>query len=56
MKHFNFKKILMMLALVIVVENGTVIIPDTDGDTGSYSEDGGAAPCSDVPDFDENYD
>lgn len=56
MKHFNFKKILMMLALVIIVQNGTIIVANTDGNTDFYSQDGGAAPCSDVPEFDEDYD
>ncbi|MDE5697465.1 MAG: hypothetical protein K2I96_08670 [Lachnospiraceae bacterium] len=56
MKNFKFKKILMMLALVIIVQNGTIIVSNTDGNTGSYTDEGGAAPCSDVPDFDENYD
>lgn len=53
MKHF--KKILMMLALIIIVQNGAIIVSNTEGDTGSYSEDGGVAPCSDLPDLDENY-
>lgn len=55
MKNSNFKKILMMLALVIIVQNGAIIVSNTDGNTGSYSEDGGVAPCSDVPDITENY-
>lgn len=56
MKNSNLKKILMMLALVIIVQNGAIIVSNTDGNTGSYSEDGGVAPCSDQPDIDENYD
>lgn len=56
MKHFNFKKILMMLALVIIVQNGTIIVSNTDGDTGSYSNEGDVAPCSDRPEIDDSYD
>ena len=56
MKHFNFTKILMMLALVIIVQNGTMIVTATDGNAGSYSDEGGAAPCSDIPDLDDSYD
>ncbi len=56
MKNSTFKKILMMLALVVIVQNGALIAVNTDGNTGSYSEEGGAAPCSDLPDIDENYD
>ncbi|MDE5823867.1 MAG: hypothetical protein K2H91_04180 [Lachnospiraceae bacterium] len=55
MKHFIFKEILMMLALVIIVQNGAIIVANTDGNTGSYSDEGGAAPCSDLPDITENY-
>ena len=55
MKHFNFKKMLMMLALVIVVENGAVIASNVDGNTDAYTEDGGVAPCSDMPSLDEDY-
>lgn len=56
MKRSNLKKILMMLALVIIVQNGAVIVSSSNGNTGSYSEDNAAAPYSDVPDFDEDYD
>lgn len=56
MKNFNCKKILMTLALVIIIQNGAIIVTNTDGNAGSYSEDGGIAPCSDRPDFDESYD
>lgn len=55
MKKFNCKKILMTLALVIIIQNGAIIVTNTDGNTGSYSEDGGIAPCSDLPDIDESY-
>lgn len=56
MKHFNFKKILMMLALVIIVQNGAVVVVNTNGDADSYSEDAGVAPCSDLPSLDDDYD
>lgn len=56
MKNSCFKKMLMMLALVIIVQNGAIIVSNTGEDTGAYSEDGGAAPCSDIPDLEENYD
>ena len=56
MKNLNFKKILMTLALIIIVQNGAIIVSNTDGNTSSYSDDGGIAPYSDAPDFDESYD
>lgn len=46
MKHFNFRRLLAMLALVIIVQNGTVMIYNTAEDAGSYSQDQGIAPCS----------
>lgn len=49
MKRFNLRKLLAMLAIVIIVQNGTVIIYNTADDNGSYSEDNGVAPCSDQP-------
>lgn len=55
MKKFNYKKILMTLALVIIIQNGAIIVTNTDGNTGSYSEDSGIAPYSDLPDIDESY-
>lgn len=56
MKHFNFKKVLLLLALVALVENGAVITSNAAENGNSYSEDGGIAPCSDHPDISENYD
>lgn len=49
MKHFNIRKMLLTLALVIIVQNGTVIVYNTAEDTGAYSEEDGIAPCSDRP-------
>ncbi len=51
MKHFNLKKIAMMLALVLIIQNGAVIVSGT----GSGSQDGGVAPCSDQPSITESY-
>ncbi len=49
MKHFNLKKLLLTLALVIIVQNGAVIVYNTAEGTGAYSEESGIAPCSDRP-------
>lgn len=49
MKHFNFRKLLAALAIIIIVQNGTVIVYNTAEDNGSYSEEDGIAPCSDRP-------
>lgn len=49
MKIFNLRKLLAMLAIVIIVQNGTVIVYNTVEGTGAYSEEEGVAPCSDLP-------
>lgn len=49
MKRFNFKKILSMLAIIIIIQNGAVVVYNTAEDNGSYSEEEGVAPCSDLP-------
>lgn len=60
MKHFyskfNFKKLVSMLALIIVVQNGAVIVYNTAQDNGSYTEDEGISPCSDQPYPDDIHD
>lgn len=55
MKHFNFKKFLSMLAIIIIIQNGAITVYNTAKDTGAYTEDGGAAPCSDRPVPDDNH-
>lgn len=55
MKHINFRKILSMLAIIIIIQNGSVIVCNTAEDTGSYTEDNGVAPCSDQPLPDDNH-
>lgn len=49
MKHFNFRRLLAALAVIIIVQNGTVIVYNTAEGSGSYSEEAGIAPCSDLP-------
>ena len=56
MKHFNLKKLMMMLALIIIVQNGAVIANNTAEGTGSYTEEEGVAPCSDQPLTDDIHD
>ena len=55
MKHFNFRKLLSMLAIIIIIQNGAVVVYNTTDDTGSYTEENGAAPCSDRPVPDDNH-
>lgn len=55
MKHFNFRKLLSMLAIIIIIQNGAVVVYNTADDTGSYTEEDGIAPCSDQPLLDDNH-
>lgn len=55
MKHFNFGKWLMMLALVIIVQNGSIIVHNTAGDAGSNSGNGEISTYSDMPCTDDCY-
>lgn len=54
MKRFNAGKWLLMLALVIVIQNGTVIVYNTTGEAGDSNE-GGISTLSDKPYLDDNY-
>lgn len=49
MKNFNFKKLLMALAIAVIVQSGTVVAYNTAEGAGAYSGEEGAAPCSDLP-------
>lgn len=55
MKHFNLKKLVSMLAIIIIVQNGAVVVYNTE-DTGSYTEEEGISPCSDQPYPDDIHD
>jgi len=56
MKHFNFKKLFMLLALVTVVQNSAMVVSAAEEDTECCSEEEeGIAPCSDRPDITESY-
>ena len=55
MKHFNFRKLLSMLAIIIMIQNGAVVVYNTADDTGSYPEENSAAPCSDQPVTNDNH-
>lgn len=49
MKNFNYKKLLMALAIAVIVQSGTVVAYNTAEGAGAHSEEEGAAPCSDLP-------
>ncbi len=49
MKNFNYKKLLMALAIAVIVQSGTVVAYNTAEGTVAHSEEEGAAPCSDRP-------
>lgn len=55
MKHFNLRKLISMLAIIIIIQNGAIIVYNTADGTGSYTEDNGVAPCSDLPVPNDNH-
>lgn len=55
MKNFNYKKLLMALAIAVIVQSGTVVAYNTADGAGAYSEEEGAAPCSDRPYQDDTH-
>ncbi len=55
MKRFNFGKWLLMLALVIFIQNGTIIVYNTAEGSDACSGGGGISTLSDKPYLDDNY-
>lgn len=55
MKHFNFQKWLLMLVLVILIQNGTVIVYNIAEGSDACSGEGGISTLSDKPYLDDNY-
>lgn len=53
MKIFKLRKIMMLFALIIVIQNGAIIMQSAGND--SYSEEELIAPCSDFPCQDGHY-
>lgn len=51
MKRFNLRKWWLMLALVILIQNGTVIVSNTN----DCSNEGDISILSDKPYLDDNY-
>ena len=54
MKNSKLRKLLVLFALIIFIQNGAVIIQNTGNGAESGSEEG-VAPCSDFPGHDESY-
>jgi hypothetical protein len=53
MKNSKLRRFLVLFALVIIIQNGTIIVQNT----GNGAETGtGVAPCSDFPGHDDSYD
>lgn len=54
MKHLNFGKWFLMLTLVILIQNGTIIVYNT-SEGADVSDEGGISTLSDKPYLDDNY-
>lgn len=55
MKKFNLKKLLVLFAIIIFIQNGSIIVENTGNGTESGTEDG-VAPCSDFPGYEDSFD
>lgn len=53
MKHFNFKKLLLLFAVIVVMQSGSILAQSVDNDT--YLAEGDVSPLSDLPLPDEDY-
>lgn len=53
-KFFDFGKFLVMVAVVIIIQNGVVVVQDAAPGTGAHTEEE-ASPCSDLPPTDGRY-
>lgn len=47
MKNLNLKKLLLTLALIFFLQNGTIVVPDMTENT--YSGEELVSPCNDAP-------
>ncbi len=54
MKNSKLRRFLVLFALVIIIQNGTIIVQNTGNGTETGTEEG-VAPCSDFPGHDESY-
>jgi hypothetical protein len=54
MKRFNFGKLLLTLAFVILIQNGTVIVYNAAG-TEDYTDKGNISTLSDKPYLEDDY-
>ena len=54
MKNFKFKKLLVLFAIIIFIQNGAIIVENTGNGAETGAEDG-VAPCSDFPGQDARY-
>lgn len=55
MKNSKLRKFLVLFALIIFIQNGTIIVQNTGNGAESSSEEG-IAPCSDFPGHEDSYD
>lgn len=55
MKNSKLRRFLVLFALVIIIQNGTIIVQNTGNGAETGTEEG-VAPCSDYPGQDARYD
>lgn len=55
MKNFKLSKLLLLFSLIIVLQNGTVVMPNPLVDPSSCPGEETIDPCSDLPNQDDVY-
>lgn len=55
MKNIKFKKLLVLFAIIIFIQNGAIIVENTGNGIETGSEDD-VAPCSDFPGYEDSFD
>lgn len=55
MKNSKLRRFLVLFALVIIIQNGTIIVQNTGNNAETVTEEG-VAPCSDFPGYEDSFD
>lgn len=55
MKNSKLRRFLVLFALVIIIQNGTIIVQNTGNGAETGTEEG-VAPCSDFPGHEDVFD
>lgn len=54
-KHFSFRKIILTILLMVILQNGIITVHDFESDTSSFPSENTVTPYSDRPPTDGRY-